>query len=88
MHVLVKYRCISCYTFGKKLNLCILSENHCVPEWDGIICWPMGKPDQTVAVLCPEYIYDFNHKGLLNHPEQNEIKPEVCNFSSFKKMNL
>ncbi|XP_066521799.1 parathyroid hormone 3 receptor [Hoplias malabaricus] len=35
----------------------------CAPEWDGIICWPRGKPSQLVAVLCPEYIYDFNHRG-------------------------
>ncbi|KAL6474894.1 hypothetical protein MHYP_G00159340 [Metynnis hypsauchen] len=38
-------------------------ENDCMPEWDGIICWPRGKPSQMVAVLCPEYIYDFNHRG-------------------------
>ncbi|KAG9267291.1 parathyroid hormone/parathyroid hormone-related peptide receptor-like isoform X1 [Astyanax mexicanus] len=40
-----------------------IRENDCVPEWDGIICWPRGKPGQLVAVLCPEYIYDFNHQG-------------------------
>ncbi|KAK1794390.1 hypothetical protein P4O66_011276 [Electrophorus voltai] len=35
----------------------------CVPEWDGIICWPQAKPGQLVAVRCPNYIYDFNHQG-------------------------
>jgi len=46
------------------LIFCVLSENYCLPEWDGIICWPAGKPSQMIAVLCPEYIYDFNHRGL------------------------
>nr|XP_021335700.1 parathyroid hormone 1 receptor b isoform X1 [Danio rerio] len=41
----------------------VVRENNCAPEWDGIICWPTGKPNQMVAVLCPEYIYDFNHRG-------------------------
>uniref|UniRef100_A0A8C8VH37 Parathyroid hormone/parathyroid hormone-related peptide receptor n=1 Tax=Pelusios castaneus TaxID=367368 RepID=A0A8C8VH37_9SAUR len=36
---------------------------HCLPDWDGIICWPEGSPSQQVSVPCPEYIYDFNHKG-------------------------
>ncbi|XP_062859944.1 parathyroid hormone 3 receptor [Trichomycterus rosablanca] len=44
-----------------QLNL--LQEEDCVPEWDGIICWPRGKHGQLVAVLCPEYVYDFNHRG-------------------------
>ncbi|KAM4884606.1 parathyroid hormone/parathyroid hormone-related peptide receptor-like [Sylvia borin] len=35
----------------------------CPPEWDGIICWPRGSPGQEVSVPCPDYIYDFNHKG-------------------------
>ncbi|KAM4525416.1 parathyroid hormone 3 receptor isoform 3-T3 [Odontesthes bonariensis] len=35
----------------------------CVPEWDGIICWPRSRPRQLVSVPCPEYIYDFNHRG-------------------------
>ncbi|XP_016424947.1 parathyroid hormone 3 receptor [Sinocyclocheilus rhinocerous] len=46
-----------------RAQLDVVREDHCVPEWDGIICWPMGKLNQMVAVLCPEYIYDFNHKG-------------------------
>lgn len=46
--------------------MCMLSEDSCVPEWDGIVCWPKGKPSQLVTVLCPEYIYDFNHRGLHN----------------------
>ncbi|XP_027014896.2 parathyroid hormone 3 receptor [Tachysurus fulvidraco] len=38
-------------------------EGDCVPEWDGIICWPKGKRSQLLAVPCPEYVYDFDHKG-------------------------
>uniref|UniRef100_A0A7N8YI94 Parathyroid hormone/parathyroid hormone-related peptide receptor n=1 Tax=Mastacembelus armatus TaxID=205130 RepID=A0A7N8YI94_9TELE len=40
-----------------------LVKGDCLPEWDGIICWPRSKAGQLVSVLCPEYIYDFNHKG-------------------------
>uniref|UniRef100_A0A8C5HVR8 Parathyroid hormone/parathyroid hormone-related peptide receptor-like n=1 Tax=Gouania willdenowi TaxID=441366 RepID=A0A8C5HVR8_GOUWI len=36
---------------------------NCAPEWDGIICWPQSRAGQLVSVLCPEYIYDFNHRG-------------------------
>lgn len=32
-------------------------------EWDNIICWPEGAPGKVVAMPCPEYIFDFNHKG-------------------------
>ncbi|XP_043531291.1 parathyroid hormone/parathyroid hormone-related peptide receptor-like [Chiloscyllium plagiosum] len=35
----------------------------CRPEWDGIVCWPLGIPNKSVSVSCPEYIYDFNHQG-------------------------
>ncbi|NXK82611.1 PTH1R protein, partial [Amazona guildingii] len=35
----------------------------CLPEWDGIICWPKGSPSQEVSAPCPDYIYDFNHQG-------------------------
>ncbi|XP_066440955.1 parathyroid hormone/parathyroid hormone-related peptide receptor [Eleutherodactylus coqui] len=38
-------------------------DGFCQSEWDGIVCWPEGKPGSMVSVLCPEYIYDFNHKG-------------------------
>ncbi|XP_060795495.1 parathyroid hormone 3 receptor [Neoarius graeffei] len=38
-------------------------ESDCMPEWDGIICWPRGKRNQLVAVTCPEYVYDFDHRG-------------------------
>ncbi|XP_050183398.1 uncharacterized protein LOC126646239, partial [Myiozetetes cayanensis] len=38
-------------------------DTSCPPEWDGIICWPRGSPSQEVSVPCPDYIYDFNHKG-------------------------
>ncbi|NXL93222.1 PTH1R protein, partial [Alectura lathami] len=40
-----------------------IKDASCPPEWDGIICWPKGSPSQEVAVPCPDYIYDFNHKG-------------------------
>ncbi|KAK7122968.1 hypothetical protein R3I94_019930 [Phoxinus phoxinus] len=46
-----------------RAQLDVVREDYCLPEWDGIICWPAGKPSQMVAVLCPEYIYDFNHRG-------------------------
>ncbi|XP_057354540.1 parathyroid hormone/parathyroid hormone-related peptide receptor isoform X3 [Manis pentadactyla] len=35
----------------------------CLPEWDHILCWPLGTPGEVVAAPCPDYIYDFNHKG-------------------------
>ncbi|XP_076008196.1 parathyroid hormone 3 receptor [Genypterus blacodes] len=41
----------------------LIKEGECVPEWDGIICWPRSRAGQLISVLCPEYIYDFNHKG-------------------------
>ncbi|KAJ8272961.1 hypothetical protein GJAV_G00095550 [Gymnothorax javanicus] len=40
-----------------------LLDGFCLPEWDGIVCWPEGPPGKTVSTACPEYIYDFNHKG-------------------------
>ncbi|XP_040978423.1 parathyroid hormone/parathyroid hormone-related peptide receptor isoform X1 [Aquila chrysaetos chrysaetos] len=40
-----------------------ISDGFCLPEWDGIVCWPEGVPGKVVAMPCPEYIYDFNHKG-------------------------
>lgn len=43
-------------------------DTSCLPEWDGIICWPKGSPSQEVSVPCPDYIYDFNHKGKRLHP--------------------
>ncbi|XP_029428095.1 parathyroid hormone/parathyroid hormone-related peptide receptor-like [Rhinatrema bivittatum] len=38
-------------------------DHACTPEWDGIICWPEGSQNEMVSVQCPEYIYDFNHRG-------------------------
>uniref|UniRef100_H3AX68 Parathyroid hormone 2 receptor n=1 Tax=Latimeria chalumnae TaxID=7897 RepID=H3AX68_LATCH len=38
-------------------------DRHCPPEWDGLICWPTGSPGMLLAVPCPTYIFDFNHKG-------------------------
>ncbi|XP_044300449.1 parathyroid hormone/parathyroid hormone-related peptide receptor-like [Varanus komodoensis] len=40
-----------------------IQDGHCLPEWDGIICWPESFPNKRVAVLCPDYVYDFNHNG-------------------------
>ncbi|KAJ8364424.1 hypothetical protein SKAU_G00132550 [Synaphobranchus kaupii] len=46
-----------------RAQLDTVRDTDCVPEWDGIICWPKGKPNQLVSALCPDYIYDFNHRG-------------------------
>uniref|UniRef100_A0A8C6IYN4 Parathyroid hormone/parathyroid hormone-related peptide receptor n=1 Tax=Melopsittacus undulatus TaxID=13146 RepID=A0A8C6IYN4_MELUD len=40
-----------------------IQDSSCLPEWDGIICWPKGSPGREVSVPCPDYIYDFNHQG-------------------------
>ncbi|KAM4697824.1 parathyroid hormone 2 receptor [Rhinophrynus dorsalis] len=40
------------------------AEGSCMPEWDGLVCWPRGTPGKIIAVTCPPYVYDFNHKGL------------------------
>ncbi|KAK0131511.1 Parathyroid hormone/parathyroid hormone-related peptide receptor [Merluccius polli] len=44
-------------------NHMALIKGQCVPEWDGIVCWPRGRAGQWVSMPCPEYIYDFNHRG-------------------------
>ncbi|KAM9837947.1 parathyroid hormone 3 receptor [Aulostomus maculatus] len=44
-------------------QMAFVQDGECVPEWDGIICWPRSRASQLVSVLCPEYIYDFNHRG-------------------------
>uniref|UniRef100_A0A8C4F5F5 Parathyroid hormone/parathyroid hormone-related peptide receptor n=1 Tax=Dicentrarchus labrax TaxID=13489 RepID=A0A8C4F5F5_DICLA len=44
-------------------QMALVKEGDCIPEWDGIICWPQSRAGQLVSVLCPEYIYDFNHRG-------------------------
>ncbi|TNN67558.1 Parathyroid hormone/parathyroid hormone-related peptide receptor [Liparis tanakae] len=41
-----------------------IADGFCSPEWDGIVCWPEGPPGKLVSTACPEYIHDFNHKGL------------------------
>ncbi|NWY56757.1 PTH1R protein, partial [Chionis minor] len=46
-----------------KAQLEKIKDTSCLPEWDGIICWPKGSPSQEVSVPCPDYIYDFNHQG-------------------------
>ncbi|NWU27738.1 PTH1R protein, partial [Dyaphorophyia castanea] len=50
-----------------KAQLEKIKDPSCPPEWDGIICWPRGSPSQEVSVPCPNYIYDFNHKGKWCH---------------------
>ncbi|XP_026525343.1 parathyroid hormone/parathyroid hormone-related peptide receptor-like [Notechis scutatus] len=40
-----------------------IQDGHCLPEWDGIICWPTSLPGKKAAIPCPDYIYDFNHHG-------------------------
>ncbi|NXD66069.1 PTH1R protein, partial [Eolophus roseicapillus] len=46
-----------------RAQLEMIKDTSCLPEWDGIICWPKGSPSQEVSVPCPNYIYDFNHQG-------------------------
>ncbi|XP_059180650.1 parathyroid hormone 3 receptor isoform X2 [Centropristis striata] len=46
-----------------RAQMSLVKDGECIPEWDGIICWPRSRAGQVVSVLCPEYIYDFNHKG-------------------------
>ncbi|KAK1879043.1 Parathyroid hormone/parathyroid hormone-related peptide receptor [Dissostichus eleginoides] len=48
----------------KVSNAFVSTESYCSPEWDGIVCWPGGPPGKLVSTTCPEYIHDFNHKGL------------------------
>lgn len=38
-------------------------DGYCSPEWDGIVCWPEGASGKLVSTSCPDYIYDFNHRG-------------------------
>nr|XP_056719326.1 parathyroid hormone/parathyroid hormone-related peptide receptor-like [Euleptes europaea] len=40
-----------------------VKDENCLPEWDGIICWPESFSNELVAVSCPDYVYDFNHDG-------------------------
>ncbi|XP_063780585.1 parathyroid hormone/parathyroid hormone-related peptide receptor [Pseudophryne corroboree] len=40
-----------------------LKDGFCRSEWDGVLCWPPGRPGIVVSVPCPVYVYDFNHKG-------------------------
>ncbi|XP_069841414.1 parathyroid hormone 2 receptor isoform X2 [Dendropsophus ebraccatus] len=41
------------------------TEGGCLPEWDGLVCWPRGIPGKILAVTCPPYVYDFNHRGMV-----------------------
>ncbi|KAI1230406.1 Parathyroid hormone/parathyroid hormone-related peptide receptor, partial [Lamprotornis superbus] len=58
---------VSPLCLGQPALLELLHHTSCPPEWDGIICWPRGSPSQEVSVPCPDYIYDFNHKGKSCH---------------------
>lgn len=50
-----------------KVSAALVSpDGFCSPEWDGIVCWPKGPPGKLVSTPCPDYIYDFNHKGKTN----------------------
>lgn len=40
-----------------------IPDGFCSPDWDGIVCWPEGPPGK-ISTPCPEYIFDFYHKGL------------------------
>ncbi|NXH84638.1 PTH1R protein, partial [Edolisoma coerulescens] len=57
------HRCHLCSCSDPSLSLFSPTDGFCLPEWDGIVCWPEGVPGKVVAMPCPEYIYDFNHKG-------------------------
>ncbi|XP_019217721.1 parathyroid hormone 3 receptor isoform X2 [Oreochromis niloticus] len=46
-----------------KAQMPLVKDGDCNPEWDGIICWPQSTAGQLVSVQCPEYVYDFNHRG-------------------------
>ncbi|XP_033883355.3 parathyroid hormone/parathyroid hormone-related peptide receptor-like [Acipenser ruthenus] len=46
-----------------KVQLEKVKDGLCLPEWDGITCWPEGRCNELVSIPCPEYIYDFNHRG-------------------------
>nr|XP_033800182.1 parathyroid hormone 2 receptor isoform X2 [Geotrypetes seraphini] len=39
-------------------------DESCLSEWDGLVCWPKGTLGKISAVPCPDYVLDFNHKGL------------------------
>lgn len=49
--------------FLKVSTALVSTDGFCSPEWDGIVCWPEGRPGKNVSIVCPAYIYDFNHKG-------------------------
>lgn len=62
----------------------ICEEGDCIPEWDGIICWPQSRAGQLVSVLCPEYIYDFNHRGeRANTQMWSSSLVQMCGLRSF-----
>lgn len=52
------------YTFKQLFLSVFQKDGDCIPEWDGIICWPQSKAGKLVSVMCPDYIYDFNHRGM------------------------
>lgn len=67
----LKFCILNAFTLWFSLHFCLCafcflfsSEGNCFPEWDGLICWPRGTVGKILAVPCPPYIYDFNHKGI------------------------
>ncbi|XP_018429466.1 PREDICTED: parathyroid hormone 2 receptor-like, partial [Nanorana parkeri] len=51
--------------YGTQKALCEGTEGSCLPEWDGLVCWQKGTPGKILAVSCPSYVYDFNHRGMV-----------------------
>lgn len=51
------------------------TDGFCSPEWDGIVCWPEGRPGKLVSTTCPEYIYDFDHKGEAGPASSQHFRP-------------
>lgn len=67
----------------------VYADEVCSPGWDGLVCWPQGSPGTITKVLCPGYVYDFNHKGtcqqnvvLVSSTRSNNILSN-CSVSSF-----
>uniref|UniRef100_A0A8C0UCJ0 Secretin receptor n=1 Tax=Cyanistes caeruleus TaxID=156563 RepID=A0A8C0UCJ0_CYACU len=73
-------RCHPCGCSDSSWCLFSPTDGFCLPEWDGIVCWPEGVPGKVVAMPCPEYIYDFNHKGACG--SRHSRRPGSSEFPS------
>lgn len=71
----------SCFLFLKVNITFVSADGFCSPEWDGIVCWPEGPPGKLVSTACPEYIYDFNHKGGHSQAFGEQSKASVLSGS-------